>query len=65
MSIVGACVLLGLLVALMVRQRMVGPVAGLVCVLFGLVLGASPVGGQVNAGVTQLGRWVAVQVGGL
>ena len=60
-----AAVILGLAVVLLVKWKIARPVAAAVCVLFGLVLGATPIGDRVNVVLTQLGRWLAVQVGGL
>ena len=51
-STVGATVILGVVVGLLVRWRIVRPVAAVVCVLFGLVLGATPLGDQVNLALT-------------
>jgi hypothetical protein len=34
----------------------------IVCVLFGLVLGASPIGDGVNAALAVLGRWSADRI---
>ena len=65
MSVVGAAVILGLVVVLLIKWRIVRPVAAVACVLFGLVLGATPIGDRVNLTLTQLGRWLAVQVGAL
>jgi hypothetical protein len=64
-SVVGAAVVLGLVVALLIKWRIVRPVAAAACVLFGLVLGATPIGDRVNVILIQLGRWLAVQVGAL
>lgn len=65
MSVVGAAVILGLLVVLLVKWKIVRPVAGIVCVLFGLVLGATPIGDTVNGTLTQLGGWLAGRFGDL
>ena len=65
MSVIGAAVVLGIIVALLVKWKIVRPVAAVACVLFGLVLGATPVGGQVNRILTQIGTWAAGQIGAL
>lgn len=44
MTVVGAAVILGLLVAVMIKMKIARPTAAVVCVLFGLVLGATPIG---------------------
>ena len=64
-SVIGAAVVLGLIVTLMVKWKIVRPVAAVACVLFGLVLGATPVGSQVNRILTQVGAWTATQIGAL
>ena len=65
MSTVGAAVILGIVVGVLVKWRIVRPVAAIVCVLFGLVLGATPLGDQVNLALTQVGSWLAGQFRGL
>lgn len=65
MSVVGAAVLLAIVVVLMIRYRVTNTVPAIVCVLFGLVLGATPIGDQVNAGLTDIGGWLAARVQGL
>jgi hypothetical protein len=65
MSTVGAAVILGLLVAAMLRWKVVRPVGAIVCVLFGLVLGATPLGDWVNEALSGLGGWLAAQLRGL
>jgi hypothetical protein len=62
MTVVGAAVILGLIVVLMVRFKIVRLTAALVCVVFGLVLGATPIGDAVNRGLSQVGGWLAAQV---
>lgn len=57
MSVVGAAVILGLLVALLLRMKIARASVVIVCVLFGLVLGATPIGDGVNDAVTTLGSW--------
>lgn len=57
MSVVGAAVVLGLLVALMLRMKIARLSVAIVCVLFGLVLGATPIGDGVNHALTGLGQW--------
>ena len=57
MSVVGATVVLGLLVALLLRMKIARFSVVLVCVLFGLVLGSTPIGDSVNAAVTMFGAW--------
>lgn len=65
MSAVGAALILGVLVAMLIKWKIVRPVAAVVCVLFGLVLGVTPLGGPVNTALSSLGAWVSGQVGAL
>jgi hypothetical protein len=62
MSVVGTAVVLGLLVALLLRMRVARASVAVVCVLFGLVLGATPIGDGVNRALTTLGSWVWAQL---
>lgn len=65
MSVVGAAILLGLLVVALIRLRALRLGAAVVCVLFGLVLGVTPIGQPVESGLTALGQWLWVQAGRL
>ena len=65
MSVVAAAVVLFALVLLLVRWRQAKPSAAVVCVLAGLVLGATPAGPAVNAGVSAAGSWVWAKVAAL
>jgi hypothetical protein len=61
-SVVGAAVILGLIVALLLRMKVARVSVVVVCVLFGLTLGATPIGDGVNTGLSKLGRWSAHQL---
>lgn len=65
MSVVGVAVVLGLVVALMLKLRVARASAAIVCILFGLVLGASPVGHLVYSTTAKVGQWAARMIGGL
>ena len=65
MSVIGAAVILGLLVAALVRMKAARPVVVIVCILFGLVLGATPIGDGLYAGVAAVGLWLSDAVTGL
>lgn len=65
MTVVGAAVILGLLVAVMMKVKIARPTVAVVCVLFGLVLGATPIGDGIYAAVASVGRWLSGTVGGL
>lgn len=56
MTVVGAAVILGLLVAVMIKMKIARPTVAVVCVLFGLVLGATPIGDGLYDAVASLGR---------
>ena len=58
MSAVGTAVVLGLLVVLLLKMKIARFSVVVVCVLFGLVLGATPIGDGVNDALTSLGAWV-------
>jgi hypothetical protein len=62
MSVVGAAVILGVIIVAMLRMRVARASVVVVCVLFGLVLGASPVGDAVNAAVAAVGGWAAARI---
>jgi hypothetical protein len=64
-SVVGAAVILGLISALMLKLKVARASVVVVCVLFGLVLGATPIGDGVNRVVSSVGRWSAGLVGSL
>lgn len=65
LSAVGVAVILGLIIALMVKMKIARISVVVVCVLFGLTLGMSPIGDGVNHGLSQFGAWLAAQVGRL
>lgn len=65
MSIVAVCVALGALVVLLVRTKQLKVGSGLVCVVLGLVLGATSAGPAVNDGLTSGGSWVWAKVSAL
>ena len=62
MSVVGTAIVLGLLVALLLKMKIARPSAVIVCVLFGLVLGATPIGDGVNDALTSVGDWIWTQL---
>ena len=65
MTVVGAAVILRLIVAVLVKMKVARPSIAIVCTVFGLVLGATPIGDGVYAAVAALGRWLSEMVGGL
>ena len=62
MSVAAAAVILALLVVLLLRTRQLRIGSCVVCVLLGLVLGATPAGPAVNEGLTAAGMWLWEQV---
>lgn len=62
MSVVGAAVVLGAVVVMLLKLRVLRPSAALVCVLFGLVLGATSAGAVVNRTLDALGSGLWDQV---
>jgi hypothetical protein len=63
--LVGAAVILGVIVLLLVRMKVARVSVVVVCVLFGLTLGATPIGDGVNHSFSELGGWLAEQLRGL
>lgn len=58
MSVTVTAVLLALAVVLLIRSSKVQLGGALVCVVFGLVLGATPAGPAVNSALSAFGSWV-------
>ena len=65
MSAIGAAIILGILVVILLRMKVARVPVVIVCVLFGLVLGATPIGDGVYAAVASVGRWASQLVQGL
>jgi len=65
MSVVGAAIILGLIVAALVKMKTARPVVVIICVLFGLVLGATPIGDGLYAAVASVGVWLSDAVSGV
>lgn len=62
MSAAAACLLLGALVALLIRTKAVKIPGAVACVVFGIVLASSPVGPAVTQTVGQVGTWAYTQL---
>jgi hypothetical protein len=62
MTAVGMAVILGLVIAAMVNMKVARVTVVVVCVLFGLVLGMTPIGDGLNAGLALLGKALADRV---
>ena len=62
MSVVGFTVVLGLFVVLLLRTSKLSLGPALVCVLFGLVLAATPAGPAVHDALDASGAWLWGQV---
>jgi len=60
-STVGAAVILGVIIAA-VKMKVARLTVVVVCVLFGLVLGATPIGDGVNAALAAIGGWTATLI---
>lgn len=62
MSVVALCVVLGLVLAALLKMKQLNPFAGIVAVLFGVMLGASPIGpdmtGQAQALASSFEAWL-------
>jgi hypothetical protein len=57
MSTTAVALILGVLVAFMIKSRWVRASGAVVCVLFGLVLSTSPAGPAVGSVVGDVGDW--------
>jgi hypothetical protein len=64
-SVVAVAVVLSALVVLLVRTKQLKAGSGLVCVILGLVLGATSAGPAVNQGLSSGGSWVWAKVSAL
>ncbi len=62
MSVVAVAVVLAALVVLLLRTNQLKVGSALVCVLLGLVLGATPAGPAINEAVNGAGAWLWGQV---
>jgi hypothetical protein len=62
MSVVAVAVVIAALVILLLRTGQVRIGSALVCILLGLVLGATPAGPAINETVNGAGEWLWAQV---
>ena len=62
MSVVAVAVVLAALAILLLRTNQLKVGSALVCVLLGLVLGATPAGPAINEAVNGAGAWLWAQV---
>lgn len=62
MSSAAACIVLGLLVVLLIKTKAVKFWGGMVCVVFGVTLAASPIGPTVGGLLANLGSWTYEQL---
>ena len=62
MTAVGVAVILAVIIAALVHMKVARVTVVVVCVLFGLVLGATPIGDGLNAGLALLGQALADRV---
>lgn len=62
MTTVGVAVILALIILSMVNLKVARVTVVVVCVLFGLVLGTTPIGDGLNAGLSLLGQALADRV---
>lgn len=62
MSVVALCVVVGLVLVALMRFKQLNPFAGLIAVLFGILLGASPIGpgmtGQIRVIADSFNSWL-------
>ncbi|QDP94800.1 hypothetical protein FOE78_01695 [Microlunatus elymi] len=62
LSAVAVAVLLGLLIVFMIKSKIQRIPGAVVCVLFGLVIGVTPVGDPVQDALHASGAWLWEQV---
>ncbi len=62
MSVAAVALVLGVLVVLLLRTRQLRAGSCVVCILFGLVIGATPAGPAINEAVNGAGTWLWGQV---
>ncbi len=62
MTAVGVAVILAVIIAALVHMKVARVTVVVVCVLFGLVLGATPIGDGLNAGLALVGQALADRV---
>lgn len=62
MSLLAVAVVLGVAIAVCWKARWVSPVAGLACVMFGVVLAAGPAGPPIQSGLQDAGAWTTGQL---
>jgi hypothetical protein len=65
MSVVATAVVLGVLVLMLLRTRLLGLLGAVVCVLFGLTLAATPVGPAVSNVTGAVGDWIYTTLQGM
>ena len=58
-SVIGAAINLGLVVVALIKMKVARPVVVIVCVLFGLVLGATPIGDRLYTATASVGIWLS------
>ena len=62
MSVAAACIVLGLLLALLVKTKAVKFWGALLCTVFGVTLAASPIGSALGGVLGDLGTWIFEQL---
>ncbi|MGL4176372.1 MAG: hypothetical protein ACRCSN_09880 [Dermatophilaceae bacterium] len=62
MSAAAACIILGVLVAVLIKTKVIKLWGGLLCVVFGITVAASPVGPAVGDVLADVGGWAYAQL---
>jgi len=62
MSLVAICIVLGVLVALMIKAKAIRAWGALLCIAFGVTLAASPMGQYLSAALHAVGSWAMTQL---
>ena len=62
MSLVAICIVLGILVAILVRAKAIRAWGALLCIAFGVTLAASPMGQYLSQVLHTVGTWAMTQL---
>lgn len=62
MSLVAICIVLGALVALMIKSKSIKAWGALLCISFGVTLAASPMGHYLSDVLHTVGTWAMTQL---
>lgn len=58
LSAVGVAVVLGVLIAFLIKAKVIRVSGAVLCILFGLVIGVTPIGNPVEHALNVSGAWL-------